>query len=67
MQIIQKTSLEDGKLNLGKIATVKLDDMMFGVIIKEARFRFGHLDYLIEPLNGTGKQWVEQHRVEIKG
>jgi hypothetical protein len=67
MTIIQKDEIASGLTNRGKIGIVKLDELTFGVIIKDARQRFGHLDYLIEPLNGSGTQWVENHRVEIKG
>lgn len=67
MTIIQKDEMVNGLTNRGKIGIVKMDELTFGVIIKDARHRFGHLDYLIEPLNGTGTQWVENHRVEIKG
>ncbi len=67
LNIIQKDGITEGLANRGKLGMVKLDDLIFGVTIKDARFRFGHLDYLIEPLNGSGEQWVENHRVEIKG
>jgi hypothetical protein len=66
LNIIQKDGITEGLANRGKLGMVKLDDLVFGVTIKDARFRFGHLDYLIEPLNGSGEQWVENHRVEIK-
>lgn len=66
MNIITKDDLSTGLDNKGKIGVVTLDELTFGVIIKDARFRFGHLDYLVEPLNGTGTKWVENHKVEIK-
>lgn len=67
LNIIQKDGIEQGLANRGKTGIVKLDDLMFGVTIKDARFRFGHLDYLIQPINGSGTQWVENHRVKITG
>lgn len=58
--------VRSGLNNKGKIGIVAMDELMFGVVIKDARIRFGHLDYLVEPLNGIGQKWVEHHRVEIK-
>lgn len=58
--------LKAGLVNKGKIGIVTLDELQFGVIIKDARVRFGHLDYLIAPLSGEGVKWVENHRVTIK-
>lgn len=66
MNIIKIDDLNAGLMNKGKIGVVTLDELTFGVVIKDARFRFGHLDYLVEPLNGKGTKWVENHKVEIK-
>ena len=65
MQIIQKEDLSAGLSNQGKIGILTFDELSFGVRIKNARFRFGHLDYLVEPLNGSGSRWVESHKVKI--
>jgi hypothetical protein len=40
-----------------------LDDLTVGVNITDARVRFGHIDLLVEPINGSGEKWVEKHRV----
>lgn len=66
MNIVAPDNLKLGLTNKGKIGTVALDELEFGVVIKDARVRFGHLDYLISPLNGGGLKWVEHHRVTIK-
>ena len=66
MNIVANDDLRSGLTNKGKIGVVALDELKFGVVIKDARVRFGHLDYLISPLNGDGVKWVEHHRVTIK-
>ena len=47
----------------GKTGTVELDGLTFRVTVLEARIRFGHLDFHVTPCDGTGKKWVEAHRV----
>lgn len=66
MTIALNDELKHGLTNKGKIGVVALDELKFGVVIKDARVRFGHLDYLISPLSGDGLKWVEHHRVTIK-
>lgn len=36
------------------------------VTVKDARIRFGHLDYLVEPRSGSGQTWVEADRVDLE-
>lgn len=66
MTIALTENLKHGLTNKGKIGVVALDELKFGVVIKDVRVRFGHLDYLISPLSGDGAKWVEHHRVTIK-
>ena len=42
-----------------------IEDLAVGVQIKDVRRRFGHIDVLVQPLNGTGEQWVEKHRIKV--
>jgi hypothetical protein len=48
---------------IGKTGLMTLDDLTVGVNITDARVRFGHIDLLVEPINGSGEKWVEKHRV----
>jgi hypothetical protein len=48
---------------IGKSGLMTLDDLTVGVNITDARVRFGHIDLLVEPINGSGEKWVEKHRV----
>jgi len=48
---------------IGKTAFMTLDDLTVSVRINDVRVRFGHIDLLVEPVNGSGTKWVEQHRV----
>ena len=48
---------------IGKSGLMTLDDLTVGVNIADARVRFGHIDLLVEPINGSGEKWVEKHRV----
>lgn len=38
-------------------------DLTVGVYIKDARVRFGHIDLLVTPIEGSGQTWVEKHRL----
>lgn len=41
-------------------------DMTVRVVIKDARQRFGVVDYLVEPLSGKGQRWVLADRVALE-
>jgi len=49
----------------GRVGTVEVDSLNFGITVVEARVRFGHLDLRVAPLNGTGAKWFEAHRVSL--
>ena len=49
----------------GMTGHMSVETLTIGVQIKDARRRFGHIDVLVQPLNGTGEQWVEKHRVNV--
>jgi hypothetical protein len=42
-----------------------MEGLDVGVKIADVRVRFGHIDYLVKPLNGKGEVWVERHRVQV--
>lgn len=46
-----------------RIGHIMLDTLAFRVRIVRARTRYGHLDFLVTPLDGDGERWVEQHRI----
>jgi hypothetical protein len=48
---------------IGKTAAMTLDDLTVSVRINDVRTRFGHIDLLVQPVNGSGEKWVERHRV----
>jgi hypothetical protein len=50
----------------GLRASISVDTLAFDVEIKDARIRFGRLDFLVSPNSGIGVKWVEQHKVSIK-
>lgn len=37
----------------------------FPVIVSSARYRYGHLDLLVSPENGTGNRWVQRTNVHL--
>lgn len=49
----------------GMTGSMSVETLTVGVHIKDVRRRFGHIDVLVQPLNGTGEQWVEKHRVKV--
>ena len=48
---------------VGTHATMDCGDLTVGVYIKDARVRFGHIDLLVTPIEGSGQTWVEKHRL----
>lgn len=48
-----------------RTGSMTIDTLSFAVRIIEARTRYGHLDYRVTPLAGSGERWVEQHRVTL--
>ena len=58
----QPINLSDYK---GRNAVITLDSLAFDVEIKDARIRYGRLDFLVEPQSGKGQKWVEQHKVLV--
>lgn len=60
---------DDTPINLadykGRRASMAIDSLAFEVEIKDARIRFGRLDFLVSPQSGNGQKWVEQHKVAI--
>ena len=48
---------------IGTDGSMQCESLTVKVIIRDVRTRFGHIDFLVEPLNGEGEQWVELHRI----
>ena len=67
MKTYTKEDIGDEQLATLKVMTGKMliEDLAVGVQIKDVRRRFGHIDVLVQPLNGTGEQWVEKHRIKV--
>ena len=49
----------------GKMAYMRIEALEVAVRITDARRRFGHVDVLVQPADGSGEQWVEKHRVKV--
>jgi hypothetical protein len=49
----------------GMMGSMSIESLNVSVQITDVRRRFGHIDVLVQPLNGTGEQWVEKHRVKV--
>ncbi len=49
----------------GEVGVLSMEGLDVGVKISDVRVRFGHIDYLVKPLNGKGEVWVERHRVQV--
>lgn len=46
-----------------RTGTIDVNGLSIGVVIKDARIRYGHLDFLVTPILGTGEKWMENHKV----
>lgn len=61
------TKLDIAEINprslIGTEGLMQCESLTVKVNITDVRIRFGHIDLLVEPLNGSGAQWVEKHRV----
>lgn len=49
-----------------RVGSIDLDGLTIGVVVKQARVRFGHLDLLVTPREGSGERWIESRRVALK-
>lgn len=38
----------------------------FPIVISSARYRYGHLDLLVTPENGTGTRWVQRTNIRLE-
>jgi hypothetical protein len=67
MQTYTKKDIGDEQIATlkGMMGKMSIESLDIGVQIKDVRRRFGHIDVLVEPLNGTGEQWVEKHRIKV--
>ena len=67
MQTYTKKDIGDEQITAlkGMMGKMSIESLDIGVQIKDVRRRFGHIDVLVEPLNGTGEQWVEKHRIKV--
>ena len=59
----------DGKIDqsfyVGKDATIEESGLTFHTKIIATRMRYGHLDLLLTPQNGSGERWVEYKNVTL--
>jgi hypothetical protein len=49
--------------HVGKIGKFSAQGLTFPVRIKNARYNYGHLDYLVTPVEGEGETWVLASRI----
>jgi hypothetical protein len=66
-RIVKNADFAPGQLDSfsGKIGLMDVDGLNFEVRIAGARVRFGHLDFLVTPVNGAGEKWIESHRIDL--
>ena len=67
METYDKKQVEkiNPKKAVGEVGILSMEGLDVGVKIADTRYRFGHIDYLVKPLNGKGEVWVERHRVKV--
>jgi len=51
---------------VGKTGLLGYGELSFEVTILDARDVFGRTDCLVEPVNGTGRSWVQLDRVKVR-
>ena len=58
------TTLLEMQQMVGKSADYTISTGFFvRVFIRDARVRYGDLDYLVEPVCGSGTKWVAQYKL----
>ncbi len=48
---------------IGTVVIMRQDDFLLRMKVLDARFAFGHNDYLITPVAGSGEKWVRENRL----
>lgn len=48
---------------LGRTVTVKIETLRVECVIQDCKMSYGALRVLVEPVRGSGSQWIDQHRV----
>ncbi len=48
---------------IGEKCTVRCEGFAIGMKVIDVKQAYGRLRVLVEPLNGTGQQWVDTDRV----
>jgi len=60
-----QTALEQSAA-IGKQGSILIDSIHVEIRILDAKSSYGTVRYLITPVSGTGSQWVNASRVQIK-
>jgi hypothetical protein len=50
---------------IGSEATLSIEQMAVRVIVRDVRHAYGRTHYLVEPVAGSGRQWVDSGRLDI--
>ena len=50
---------------IGSEATLTIEQMAVRVIVRDIRHAYGRTHYLVEPVAGSGRQWVDSGRLDI--
>ena len=49
--------------NIGRVAVMRDGEFLIRMTVKAARHSYGHRDYLITPVAGSGEKWVRETRL----
>lgn len=52
---------------VGKTALVRFEKVKVLCSVLDSRYQYGRTDLLVEPVGGSGSQWVERSRITEKG
>jgi hypothetical protein len=50
---------------IGSEATLSIEQMAVRVIVRDVRNAYGRTHYLVEPVAGSGRQWVDSGRLDV--
>jgi hypothetical protein len=50
---------------IGKTAALTVGDLVVAVEILDTKSRFGHIDFLVTPVCGSGQRWAQSDFVVI--
>jgi len=60
-------SMKEAAEMIGKVVHIRFEDITVRCAISDAKYAYGCTRYQVEPMEGSGSQWVDSSRVKEAG